>query len=177
MTAYLMFPKPSMLMAPPFTCEVAMLKVRILEHAWNSRDPERVARAFSNDSIWHDNNVRAFGGNEIRSFLTDLWSQQLDQRIVMTLMSFKENRIKLRFLSEWRDSCGQWHQSCGNENLVVDEWGLIKFRHAYINEELISDSDRRFLWPAPGPCPARLRHSLASDALASNSGTLTPVPR
>lgn len=140
-------------LVPPFDREIAIAKVRMAEDAWNSRDPDRVALAYTEDSHWR-NRAEIFQGREaIRAFLRRKWDKELDYRLVKELWAFGENRIAVRFQYEWHDDAGQWYRAYGNENWEFDESGLMRRREASINDRPIQESDRRFDWPAPGPRP------------------------
>lgn len=139
---------------PPFTLETATRKVRLAEDAWNSRDPSRVALAYSEDSAWRNRGEFIRGRDQIRQFLTGKWARELDYRLTKSLWSFMDNRIAVRFQYEWHDAAGQWHRSYGNELWEFDERGLMQRREASINDVRIAEADRRFFWPAPGPRPA-----------------------
>ena len=139
--------------APPFTAETALQKVRLAENAWNSRDPSRVALAYTEDSVWRNRSEFVTGREEIRQFLTGKWQRELDYRLIKSLWAFTNDRIAVRFQYEWHDADGQWHRSYGNELWEFDERGLMRRREASINDVPISESDRRFFWPAPGPRP------------------------
>jgi uncharacterized protein len=154
MTANAPTSTPSKVIAPPFTQETALLKVRAAEDAWNSRDPDRVALAYTEDSVWRNRSEFIVGRDQIRNFLAGKWSRELDYRLIKSLWAFTEDRIAVRFQYEWRDSNGQWHRSYGNELWEFDERGLMRRREASINDVVISESERRFHWPAPGPRPA-----------------------
>lgn len=138
---------------PPFTLETAQAKVRAAEDAWNSRDPERVAQAYSPDSEWRNRDTFLEGRGAIRSFLRAKWDREHEYRLVKALWGFRENRIAVRFQYEWHDNAGVWHRSYGNELWEFDELGLMCRREASINDIQIAESDRRFDWPAPGPRP------------------------
>lgn len=138
---------------PPFTRESALAKVRAAEDAWNSRDPERVALAYSPDSQWRNRDRFLRGRDEIRGFLQDKWNRELDYRLVKALWGFRENRIAVRFQYEWRDAENRWFRSYGNELWEFDEAGLMRRREASINDTSIEEADRRFRWHAPGPRP------------------------
>ncbi|BBU61719.1 hypothetical protein MSC49_16540 [Methylosinus sp. C49] len=132
---------------PPFTAETAAQKVRLAEDAWNSRDPERVAQAYSIDSRWR-NRAEFIGGRErIEAFLQRKWSRELEYRLIKELWAFHENRIAVRFAYEWRDDSGSRFRSYGNENWEFDEQGLMRLRIASINDVPISAADRKFHWP------------------------------
>lgn len=138
---------------PPFTLETALAKVRFAEDAWNSRDPDRVAQAYSPDSEWRNRDRFIRGRDEIRAFLGEKWSRELDYRLVKSLWGFRENRIAVRFQYEWRDEASRWVRSYGNELWEFDEPGFMRRREASINNVPIAEAERRFLWPAPGPRP------------------------
>lgn len=131
---------------PPFTLESARLKVRAAEDAWNSREPQRVALAYSEDSAWR-NRDRFFAGREaIVDFLVRKWATEHEYRLVKELWAFTDNRIAVRFAYEWHDDAGQWFRSYGNENWAFDAQGLMTQRHASINDVRIASSDRKLLW-------------------------------
>jgi uncharacterized protein len=140
--------------APPFTIETATQKVRLAEDAWNSRDPGRVAPAYTEDSVWRNRGEFVTGRDQIRAFLARKWQRELDYRLVKALWAFTDGRIAVRFQSEWRDDAGYWHRSYGNELWEFDERGLMRRREASINDVAIFETDRKFFWPAPGPRPA-----------------------
>jgi nuclear transport factor 2 (NTF2) superfamily protein len=141
-------------LAPPFTRESAILKVRAAEDAWNSRDPERVSEAYTPDSLWRNRDRFIEGRDAIRAFLEGKWSRELDYRLVKEMWSFTADRIAVRFQYEWRDASGQWFRAYGNELWEFDDAGLMRRREASINDVPIEATDRRFLWDAPGPRPA-----------------------
>jgi nuclear transport factor 2 (NTF2) superfamily protein len=126
--------------------------VRLAEDAWNSRDPERVALAYSVDSRWRNRSEFINGRAEIRAFLTRKWSRELDYRLIKELWAFTDDRIAVRFAYEWRDDSGDWFRSYGNENWEFDSDGLMVSRHASINDLTISEATRNFRW-APGRRP------------------------
>lgn len=137
---------------PPFTLETAMQKVRMAENAWNSRNPDNVVLAYTEDSRWR-NRAEFFQGREaIRAFLVRKWARELEYRLVKELWAFAENRIAVRFQYEWRDDSGNWFRAHGNENWEFDERGLMRRREASINDVPIRESDRKFLWEQ-GPRP------------------------
>ena len=140
--------------SPPFTLEKAVLKVRAAEDAWNSRDPDRVALAYTEDSVWRNRGEFLIGREQIRPFLASKWARELDYRLVKELWAFGENRIAVRFQYEWHDDTGHWFRSYGNELWEFDERGLMRRREASINDRSILLTDRRFFWPAPGDRPA-----------------------
>jgi nuclear transport factor 2 (NTF2) superfamily protein len=139
--------------APPFTRQSAVLKVRSAEDAWNSRDPDRVALAYTEDSVWRNRSEFLAGRDQIRSFLAGKWAHELDYRLVKELWAFTDDRISVRFQYEWHDADGHWHRSYGNELWEFDGQGLMRRREASINDVQISEADRKFFWPAPGPRP------------------------
>lgn len=138
---------------PPFTLESATRKVRAAEDAWNSRDPNRVALAYSEDSVWRNRSEFVQGRDQIREFLSGKWTRELDYRLVKSLWAFIENRIAVRFQYEWHDKSGQWFRSYGNELWEFDFKGLMTRREASINDVSISASKRRFHWASPGARP------------------------
>ncbi|MFI4917705.1 MAG: DUF1348 family protein [Phycisphaerales bacterium JB060] len=140
-------------LVPPFNLETAMAKVRAAEDAWNSRNPDRVALAYSPDSEWRNRDAFLRGREEIRAFLRGKWSRELDYRLAKALWGFRQNRIAVRFQYEWRDTAGQWSRSYGNELWEFDQSGLMRRREASINDVPIAERHRRFRWPAPGPRP------------------------
>ncbi|MFG3514425.1 nuclear transport factor 2 family protein [Streptomyces bobili] len=132
---------------PPFTRETAVEKVRLAEDGWNTRDPERVALAYTKDSRWRNRAEFATGRDEITAFLRRKWARELDYRLVKELWAFTENRIAVRFAYEWRDDAGNWFRSYGNENWEFDEDGLMRTRYASINDLPIREAERKFHWP------------------------------
>ncbi|MEV6397688.1 nuclear transport factor 2 family protein [Streptomyces sp. NPDC051907] len=128
---------------PPFTAETAQRKVRAAEDAWNSRDPERVALGYTEDSEWRNRDVFVTGRAEIVEFLTEKWKRELDYRLRKELWAFTDNRIAVRFEYEWRDEEDRWFRSYGNENWEFDENGLMRRRYASINDLPISAEERR----------------------------------
>ena len=137
---------------PPFTAETAAIKVRKAEDAWNNRNPEAVALAYSIDSRWR-NRAEIFQGRQaIIEFLQRKWAKECDYRLVKELWAFTDNRIAVRFAYEWHDDSGNWFRSYGNENWEFDSKGLMTTRHASINDMPINESERKLLWPL-GPRP------------------------
>jgi nuclear transport factor 2 (NTF2) superfamily protein len=134
---------------PPFTEETARQKVQAAEDAWNSRDPERVASAYSADSVWRNRHEFVTGRAEIVEFLRRKWSRELDYALRKDPWSFAGNRIAVRFQYESRDAGGQWYRSYGNELWEFDEDGLMRRREASINDVPIAESDRRIFGPRP----------------------------
>ncbi|GAB2626912.1 nuclear transport factor 2 family protein [Kocuria himachalensis] len=137
---------------PPFTHESALAKVQAAEDAWNSRDPERVAGAYSLDTEWRNRDQRLRGRAEVVAFLTDKWDHELDYRLRKNLWSFTDNRISVRFQYEWHDSDGQWWRSYGNELWEFDALGYMRRREASINDVAIDESDLR-VTPSEGELP------------------------
>lgn len=144
----------SQLLVPPFTLEVATQKVRLAEDAWNSRDPERVALAYTPQSRWRNRAEFIQGREAIRDFLRRKWSSELDYRLIKELWAFDAARIAVRFQYEWQRADGQWFRAYGNENWEFDAQGLMSWRQASINDVPIRESERKFHWDAPGPRPA-----------------------
>ena len=132
---------------PPFTRDSAIKKVRLAEDAWNTRQPERVALAYTVDSRWRNRAEFATGRPEIVAFLTRKWARELDYRLIKELWAFGDDRIAVRFAYEWHDDSGHWFRSYGNENWEFDEAGLMRRRHASINDLPIPESERKYLWP------------------------------
>lgn len=137
---------------PPFDAETAAKKVRMAENAWNSRDPERVALAYTEDSVWRNRSEFFQGRDAIVAFLKRKWSRELEYRLVKDLWAFHENRIAVRFQYEYHDASGAWFRAYGNELWEFDEHGLMRRREASINDVAIEESDRRFRWEL-GPRP------------------------
>ena len=132
---------------PPFSEETAAQKVRGAEDAWNSRDPARVALAYSEDSRWRNRAEFLTGRAEIEKFLTRKWSRELDYRLIKELWTFAGNRIAVRFAYEWHDDSENWFRSYGNENWEFDDDGLMRRRLASINDLPITEEDRLYRWP------------------------------
>lgn len=133
---------------PPFTHETAVQKVRAAEDAWNSRDPQRVALAYSPDSHWRNRAEFLTGRPEIIQFLERKWTRELDYRLIKELWAFSDHRIAVRFAYEWHDDSGNWFRSYGNENWEFDALGLMRRRYASINDLPIRAEARMFHWPA-----------------------------
>jgi uncharacterized protein len=131
---------------PPFTLETAIAKVQAAENAWNTRDPEKVALAYTEDSRWRNRAEFFSGREEIRRFLTRKWNRELDYRLKKELWCFAGNRISVRFEYEWHDDSGQWYRSYGNEQWEFADSGLMRRREASINDVLIKESERQFRW-------------------------------
>ncbi len=132
---------------PPFTRESAAEKVRLAEDGWNGGDPEKVALAYSEDSRWRNRDQFLRGRDEIRAFLTDKWSTELEYRLIKELFAFTGNRISVRYAYEYRNGNNEWFRAYGNENWVFDDAGLMTERHASINDVPISVDERLFHWP------------------------------
>lgn len=137
---------------PPFTEETARQKVRMAENAWNTKDPDKVALAYSPDSQWRNRSAFPRGRKEIISFLQKKWERERDYRLIKELWAWHDNRIAVRFAYEWHDDAGNWFRSYGNENWEFDHNGLMQTRFASINDMPIKEEDRLFHWPA-GPRP------------------------
>jgi uncharacterized protein len=132
---------------PPFTAETAAQKARLAEDAWNSRDPARVALAYTADSRWRNRSEFFTGRDAIEAFLTRKWQAELDYRLIKEVWAFTGNRIAVRFVYEWRAAAGGWARSHGNEQWEFDEHGLMRRREASINDVPIREEERRFHWP------------------------------
>ena len=132
---------------PPFTLETATQKVRLAEDAWNSRDPSRVALAYTPDSQWRNRTEFLQGREAIEALLVRKWQRELDYRLIKEIWGCSGNRIAVRFAYEWHDAAGQWFRSYGNENWEFDGQGLMQRRIASINDAPITDSERRYHWP------------------------------
>jgi uncharacterized protein len=142
-------PRPPL---PLYDAETAAQKVRTAEDAWNTRNPERVALAYTRDSIWRNRSEFLSGREAIVQFLTRKWQKELDYRLIKELWAFHGNRIAVRFAYEWHDESGQWFRSYGNENWEFDKHGFMQMRLASINDLPIHASERAYFWPA-GPRP------------------------
>ena len=134
---------------PPFTEETALLKVRLAEDGWNSRDPERVALAYTVDTEWRNRSDFVNGRAAVVEFLRGKWQRELDYRLRKELWAFQDNRIAVRFEYEFHDASGQWWRAYGNENWEFDEHGLMRRRFASINDQPITEAERRFRWERP----------------------------
>ena len=139
---------------PPFDRDGAILKVRMAEDGWNSRQPEKVALAYTEDSWWRNRDEFVQGRAAIVALLTRKWARERDYRLIKELWLFEGARIGVRFAYEWHDAAGQWHRSYGNENWEFAADGLMLRRHASINDAAIAASDRKFHWDLDGPRPA-----------------------
>jgi uncharacterized protein len=132
---------------PPFTRETAIVKVRMAEDGWNSRDPHGVSLAYTEDSRWRNRAEFINGRVEIVAFLTRKWNKELDYRLIKELWAFADNRIAVRFAYEWHDDSGNWFRSYGNENWEFDGAGVMQRRFASINDLPINEADRKYHWP------------------------------
>jgi nuclear transport factor 2 (NTF2) superfamily protein len=132
---------------PPFSADTAALKVRMAEDAWNSRDPARVALAYTPDSRWRNRSEFFEGRAAIEAFLVRKWARELDYRLIKELWAFAANRIAVRFAYEWHDAQDQWFRSYGNENWEFDDEGLMRLRMASINDLPIGAGERKYHWP------------------------------
>ena len=137
---------------PPFSWEDAVMKVRMAENAWNTREPARVALAYTPDTKWRNRSEFINGRVEVEAFLTRKWEKERDYRLIKEILAHGEDRIAVRFAYEWRDAEGNWFRSYGNENWKFDDEGYMAERHASINDVPISEEERLFRWPS-GPRP------------------------
>lgn len=144
-------PRPPL---PPFNAATAMQKVRAAEDGWNGRDPARVATAYTPDSVWRNRDVFLTGRAAIEAFLADKWTREQDYRLIKELWAFTDDRIAVRFAYEWQDGAGRWFRSYGNENWAFDADGLMRERHASINDVAIAPDERLFHWDRTGVRPA-----------------------
>ncbi len=129
---------------PPFTEETALAKVKAAQDAWNSRDPERVALAYTEDSQWRNRDEFFTGREAIKEFLTRKWASELDYRLMKELWAYTGNRISVRFEYEWHDESDQWYRTHGNEHWEFDEEGLMRRRDMSANDVPIEESERRY---------------------------------
>lgn len=134
---------------PPFTLDTALQKVQAAEDAWNTRDPQRVALAYTADSQWRNRDTFVTGREAIIEFLSRKWQRELGYALRKSLWGFRENRIAVRFQYEWHDTGGQWWRSYGNELWEFDDHGLMRRREASINDVAIAEADRRIHGPRP----------------------------
>jgi nuclear transport factor 2 (NTF2) superfamily protein len=132
---------------PPFTFETAVQKIRVAEDGWNSRDPARVALAYTPDSRWRNRSEFVTGRAAIEAFLQRKWERELEYRLIKEIWAHDQSRIAVRFAYEWHDASGQWFRSYGNENWEFDAEGLMQARHASINDLAITAADRLYQWP------------------------------
>ena len=138
----------------PFTEESAIRKVRAAEDLWNSRDPQRVSMAYTVDTLWRNRTSFLQGRDQVVDFLVGKWARELEYRLIKELWAFAGNRLAVRFAYEYRNHEGDWFRAYGNENWEFDGAGLLKARHASINDLLISQSQRKFYWERSAPRPA-----------------------
>ncbi len=138
---------------PPFTHETAVEKVRMAENGWNSRDPGKVALAYTVDSWWRNRAEFIHGRPAIIEFLTRKWRKEMDYRLIKELWAFEGSRIAVRFAYEWHDDSGNWFRAYGNENWDFDCNGLMHHRYACINDLPIEESERKFRWDSSNPRP------------------------
>jgi len=146
-------PSAAQPLKPPFTYTSAVAKVRAAEDAWNSRDPQRVSLAYSEDSQWRNRAEFLRGRAAIREFLQRKWNRELDYRLIKEIWAFGGDRIAVRFAYEWHDDSAHWFRSYGNENWEFDEDGLMRRRIASINDVCITEAERKYHWSAPGSRP------------------------
>lgn len=132
---------------PPFTLETATQKVRMAEDAWNSRDPDRVVRVYTEDTRWRNRAEFPVGREQVRRFLSQKWEKELDYRLIKEIWGTLGNRIAVRFAYEFHNDSGQWFRAYGNENWEFNAQGLMSHRYASINDLPIKASERKFLWP------------------------------
>lgn len=132
---------------PPFTKETATAKVRAGEDGWNSREPAKIALAYTPNSMWRNRSEFIHKRIEIKKFLTRKWERESDYRLIKELWAFTDNRIAVRFVYEWSDENVNWFRSYGNENWEFDKNGLMQRRIASINDLSIKEADRKFYWP------------------------------
>jgi nuclear transport factor 2 (NTF2) superfamily protein len=132
---------------PPFDAETAAQKARLAEDAWNSRDPSRVALAYTEHSRWRNRAEFVTGRSEIEAFLTRKWQREQSYRLIKEVWAFREDRIAVRFAYEWHDDSGHWFRSYGNENWEFDAEGLMAVRIASINDLPITEAERKYHWP------------------------------
>lgn len=138
---------------PPFTHDDAVKKVRMAEDAWNTRDPAKVALAYTPDTRWRNRSEFLNGREEVRAFLERKWAKENGYRLIKEIWAHSANSIAVRFVYEWHDTAGNWFRAHGNENWEFDDKGYMDVRHASINDVPIAEGDRKFHWPQ-GPRPA-----------------------
>ena len=132
---------------PPFTKETAIQKVRAAEDAWNNRDPTKVPMAYTEDTRWRNRSEIFQGRDKVREFLERKWSKELEYRLIKEYWAHGDDRIAVRFAYEYNTADGKWFRAYGNENWEFDENGLMKTRHASINDLKIDESERLYHWP------------------------------
>ena len=138
---------PALTLTPPFTEDSALMKVRIAEDLWNSRDPDRVVLAYTEDTVWRNRAEFPVGREAIRAFLQRKWVRELQYRLIKELWDFQGHRLAVRFAYEWHDDSGHWYRSYGNELWEFNELGLMTRRLASINDLPIPASERKYHWP------------------------------
>jgi nuclear transport factor 2 (NTF2) superfamily protein len=138
-------PEPTLI--PPFTEESAVLKVRMAEDLWNTRDPDLVVKAYTPDTVWRNRTEFPAGREAIRSFLLRKWAKELDYRLIKELWGFRNHRMAVRFAYEWHDDSGHWYRSYGNELWEFNSQGLMQRRFASINDLPIQEKERLYHWP------------------------------
>ncbi len=131
---------------PPFNLETAKQKARMAENAWNSKDPDKVSLAYTEDSVWRNRSEFIYGRKEILEFLKRKWAKELDYKLIKEVWAFTDNRIAVRFQYEWHDGADQWFRAHGNENWEFSDNGLMRRREASINDIPIKLEDRKFTW-------------------------------
>ena len=132
---------------PPFTADTAKQKVRAAEDAWNARDPDRVVKVYTDDTLWRNRAEFPRGREQVHAFLMRKWARELDYRLIKELWAWTESRIAVRFAYEWHDDSGQWYRSYGNENWEFNAEGYMQRRFASINDLPVTDGQRLFRWP------------------------------
>jgi len=131
---------------PPFSNETARQKIRLAEDGWNGQNPEKIALAYTQDSLWRNRNEFVTGRSAIIQLLTRKWQKEHDYRLIKELWAYSDNCIAVRFAYEYRDAQGQWYRAYGNENWQFNDQGLMTHRHASINDLKITESERKFHW-------------------------------
>ena len=134
---------------PPFTRETAIQKIRMAENAWNSKNPDKVKMAYSPDTLWRNRDRFLRGRDEVAAFLHEKWDQENGYRLIKELWAFTDDRIAVRFCYEHHNAQGDWFRAHGNENWLFDSHGLMKERHASINDVPIQENERKFRWETP----------------------------
>lgn len=132
---------------PPFSRESAIEKVRLAEDGWNSRDPHKVAQAYTPDTSWRNRAEFIEGRAQVEAFLSRKWAKELDYRLIKELWAFEGHRIAVRYAYEWHDDSGNWFRSYGNENWEFEDSGLMARRYSCINDLPIAEAERKFHWP------------------------------
>lgn len=145
---------PKLKLTPPFTREAAVAKIRAAEDGWNSRDPKRVSLAYSPETSWRNRSQFLRGRDAVVKFLENKWDTELEYRLIKEIWSHGADRIAVRFAYEYHNPEGQWFRAYGNENWEFDNEGLMKIRHASINDVPIEEGDRKFHWDRSAPRPS-----------------------